>query len=75
MLSPTRPPSGPNRPDGAQDPMDSETRAYAHRVLIHPRAQAKYSSLSGPQGHQTLGHQEGQSRTGWRRRTLETTIR
>eukprot|EP00959_Pyramimonas_sp_CCMP1952_P327000 6845114-Pyramimonas_sp.AAC.1 len=47
MLSPTRPPrdavplhsSGPNRPDGTQDPMDDETRAYAYRVLIHERRQ------------------------------------
>eukprot|EP00959_Pyramimonas_sp_CCMP1952_P425909 8920963-Pyramimonas_sp.AAC.1 len=47
MLSPTRPPrdavplhsSGPNRPGGAQDPMDDEARAYAYRVLIHKRRQ------------------------------------
>eukprot|EP00959_Pyramimonas_sp_CCMP1952_P151762 3175413-Pyramimonas_sp.AAC.1 len=39
MLSPTRSPGdaapphcvGPNRPDGAQDPMDDETRECAHR--------------------------------------------
>eukprot|EP00959_Pyramimonas_sp_CCMP1952_P385552 8079970-Pyramimonas_sp.AAC.1 len=47
MLSPTRSPrdaaplhsSGPNRPDGAKDPIDDETRAYAYRVLIHERRQ------------------------------------
>eukprot|EP00959_Pyramimonas_sp_CCMP1952_P069402 1448358-Pyramimonas_sp.AAC.1 len=47
VLSPTRYPgdavpphsSGPNRPDGAQYPMDDETRAYAHRVLIYERRQ------------------------------------
>eukprot|EP00959_Pyramimonas_sp_CCMP1952_P267953 5602245-Pyramimonas_sp.AAC.1 len=47
MLSPTRPPcnvvpshsSGPNRPDGTQDPMDDETTVYAYRVLIHERRQ------------------------------------
>eukprot|EP00959_Pyramimonas_sp_CCMP1952_P218265 4565457-Pyramimonas_sp.AAC.1 len=47
MPMPTRSPesavplhsSGPNRADGAQDPMDDEVMDYANRVLIHERRQ------------------------------------